>query len=192
MKNAIWGIAAFFLGILAIGMAGCATQENAIVGNWRSQAPEDLGTGAYGTRDFKITGSTWSVVFTMYGDKDLAHPLFSFHAQGPYSIGSPSAEAQGASEAVFSFDKKTLTLLTSNADAISSLGFGDCGLALGEAKDISSAGCSFLPSVSACGQEYDLVKIEGNTLYLGARPADGNMCTEDRRPAALGFPLLNR
>jgi hypothetical protein len=41
------------------------------------------------------------------------------------------------------------------------------------------------------GTEYDLVKVEGDKLYYGARPADGSgLDTPERRPAALQVPLV--
>jgi hypothetical protein len=38
----------------------------------------------------------------------------------------------------------------------------------------------------------NIVKIEGDKLQLGARSADGNMCREDKRPTALGQPVIRR
>jgi hypothetical protein len=41
------------------------------------------------------------------------------------------------------------------------------------------------------GTEYDLVKVEGDQLYYGARPADGSgLDTPEKRPTALQVPLV--
>jgi hypothetical protein len=50
----------------------------------------------------------------------------------------------------------------------------------------------FLTPVNDCPQEYDLVRIDGNNLQLGARPADRNMCSEEKRPKSLSLPLIKQ
>ena len=37
--------------------------------------------------------------------------------------------------------------------------------------------------------EYDLLKLDGESLYLGARPADNDLGSEAKRPTTLGYPL---
>jgi hypothetical protein len=63
---------------------------------------------------------------------------------------------------------------------------------LGKSKNIQKPGCPQLGAypLSMCKGEYDIVKVEGQNLFFGARPADGNLCSEDRRPKELGSPLL--
>lgn len=43
-----------------------------------------------------------------------------------------------------------------------------------------------------CMGEYDVVAVRGAQLFLGPRPADGFMCSEDRRPEAAGETPLVR
>lgn len=161
-----------------------------IQGHWQSEQPEASGTGTFGWREFNISEKEWEVIFTMYLDKEKTLPVFTFRAVGTYEIQDKSAAVEGASNAIFHFTKKFVTLQTDNAEAIKNFGFDACGLTKGVEKEISEAGCSFLTSVKACGQEYDLTKIADGKFFLGARPADGNMCTEDRRPTALNLPLV--
>ena len=161
-----------------------------IQGQWQSEQPEGAEAGPFGWREFTITEKEWEVSFTMYADKEKTMPVFTFRAVGPYEIQDKSATVEGAFNAIFRFAKKFVTLKTDNADVIKNLGFDACGLTKDAEQDISETGCSFLTSVAACGQEYDLVKIADGKFYLGARPADGNMCTEDRRPTALNLPLV--
>lgn len=81
-----------------------------------------------------------------------------------------------------------MTLLTDNAEIIKNFGLTSCNLQKGIEKNITETGCSFLPSKTAYGQEYDLVKLVGQKLYLGARSND--MSSIEKRPIALGAPLL--
>jgi hypothetical protein len=46
--------------------------------------------------------------------------------------------------------------------------------------------------ISACGQDYDLVRLDEGELMFGARPADNNMCTEARRPAEMSGLALEK
>ena len=108
----------------------------------------------------------------------------------PSTLTGTSEQVPGAYEATFVFAEKGLTAHVDDPATLQSLGFDGCGLTPGEEKDISDTGCSFLTSIEACGQEYDLVQRDGERLYLGARPADGNLCTQDWRPTALGEPLV--
>jgi hypothetical protein len=59
------------------------------------------------------------------------------------------------------------------------------GLAVGKPADLA-AGCAGLGQypLSSCDRDYDLVSIDGDTLRFGERPADNNMCSEEKRPTA--------
>jgi hypothetical protein len=160
-----------------------------LTGAWKSPAAESIGGGTFTTREFKFTRDRWQVEAMFYGDKEMRQPLFSFVAEGPYTLGIASSVAPGATNVVFSFDKKSLTLLTDDAATINRFKLDSCNLVKGASTDISATGCSFFTSIAACGQEYDLVKIDGDSLRLGARPADRNMCREDKCPTALGLPV---
>ena len=67
-----------------------------------------------------------------------------------------------------------------------SQGCGRAGFAVGQATDILADGCAGLGAypLAACPAEHDLVVLDGASLRLGARPADGNLCTDARRPTA--------
>ena len=64
-----------------------------------------------------------------------------------------------------------------------------CGaeeVTVGEALDISG-GCAGLGAypIADCGQDYDIVSLKDNVLGFGARPADNNMCSKEKRPTSL-------
>lgn len=91
---------------------------------------------------------------------------------------------------MFYFDKKSLTLLTGDASAVSRFNLEDCNLTEGITKDISIKGCANFSSLAACDQEYDIINIERNVLRLGARPLSGDVCSAEKRPKSLGQPLV--
>jgi kynurenine formamidase len=161
-----------------------------ISGNWISESVEPVGSFGFRTREFRFKNRDWQIEAVFYADKEKSKPLFSFVGEGKFQIGGKSNIVGAATEAEFSFSKKKLKLLTDDAEVIKNFGFGDCGLKKGEFKDISDAGCGNFTSVSVCGKEYDLVAIENGILRLGSRPADGNMCSAERRPKSLGSALI--
>ncbi|KJU83025.1 protein APCDD1 [Candidatus Magnetobacterium bavaricum] len=162
-----------------------------LIAFWGSMDAEDLGNGMFARRTFTFFEDTWSMYFTMFMDTTMKKPVYQFHGEGFFEVESPSSVVEGAYNVMFGFHRKTIRLLTSNKQVISSLGFDDCGLKLSIVKDISGTGCSFIKSVKDYEQEYDLLKLDATAkiLRLGARPADGDMSTEARRPTTLGIPL---
>jgi kynurenine formamidase len=163
-----------------------------LLGTWKSPAAESGGNVGFRTREFTFTKDRWLIEVVFYGDKEMTKTLFSFVGEGPYAIGEVSTVVSNATNAVFFFDKKRLTLVTDDAETIKRFGFGNCNLTKGLTKDISDNGCSNFTSIAVCGEEYDLVRINGKNLQLGARPADGNMCSVDKRPKSLGSSLIKQ
>ncbi len=163
-----------------------------LIAFWGSHDAEDLGNGTFARREFTFFENTWSLYFTMYLDVELKYPVYRFHAEGFFEVDSPSSVVEGAYNAMFGFHRKTLTLRTSDEQVINSLGFGGQGFMLEIEKDISANGCSFFKSVKDYEEEYDLVWLDktGKILRLGARPADNDMSTKDKRPTALGYPVF--
>ncbi len=169
-----------------------STLRNQLLGTWKSASAEAVGNIGFRTREFTFTPERWLIEVVFYSDKEMTKPLFSFVGEGHYTLAENSTVLTDATNATFFFDKKHLTLLTDDAAVISRFKFDACNLKKGVMKDISVSGCSNFTSVAACGQEYDLLNIERNTLRLGARPADGNMCSVDKRPKSLGQPLIKQ
>jgi hypothetical protein len=181
MKKVLSGLLVLFV------LAGCTAAN--IAGNWKSPSAESQGNGTFATRDFKITAAEWQITYTLYLDKEMRMPVFAFRGTGPYTVGNGSAAVKGAYDATFVFAKKYFTLLTDNAGVAAKFGFA--AAKKGEELDITGTGISFLTSVKAYDREYDLVKLEGDKLYLGARPTDGSgMNVEANRPKTLATPLI--
>ncbi|WP_027001762.1 hypothetical protein [Hugenholtzia roseola] len=179
--------------ILLLTAASCKKEENATsnpyIGKWESAASENLGNGTYGVRVFNFTEDSWEIKFTLYLDSLRSMPVFTFRGVGAYTIEGDSENLSNTKNAIFYFDKKYVTLLTQDEAVINNFGFNSCNLTFSIEKDISTTGCSFLESKSACSQEYDILKLENNFLYLGARPSTGNMCAPERRPNEFFYPL---
>lgn len=173
----------------SMGTSASSLQDQ-LLGRWKSADVEPVGNVGYRTREFIFTKDKWWIDVRFYGDKEMTQPVFSFIGEGPYKLTEKSSAAPEAVNATFSFDKKSLTLLTNDESAIKAFKFDACNLKNGVAKDVSKSGCGSFTSIAVCGQEYDLVNIEQGILRLGARPADGNMCSVDRRPKGLGQPLI--
>jgi hypothetical protein len=152
-------------------------------GTWRSSAPEPW-YGGSGTRRFTFGNGQWSLVFDHALDEAMQRPTFRFRTHGPYEVRGPST-VPGAFEAVFFEDRKLVTLLTDDPRIVQAFGFADCGLRVNVEVDISEAGCANWKPVAQCREDHDLLAMDARGLHFGARPRDNDMCTADRRPAAL-------
>ncbi|MFN7115708.1 MAG: hypothetical protein ACK4TA_02860, partial [Saprospiraceae bacterium] len=129
--------------------------------------------------------------FTLALDPELKNPVFVFRTYGNYEVLRKSKVVKNAYEAVFSEDKKFVTLKTDNQNLVNAFGFAACGLTLNVEKDISQVGCSAWKAVAICHQDHDLLALdESGKLYFGERPADNDMCTADKRPTKLTPPTV--
>lgn len=160
-----------------------------MAGGWRSLSPEANNIGQYATREFRFTLSRWEMIYTLATDAEMKHPIFIFRTEGPYSVDGHSTKLTGAHEAQFGFAKKYINVKTKDRKLAKVFKFDDCKLQIGKEADVTEKGCSFVPKLEECPQEFDIVKVEGGQLFLGARPQDNNICTADRRPEAMGLPL---
>ena len=141
---------------------------------------------AFGQRIFTFDKGKWTLKFTLGLDPNLENQVFEFRTYGSYQIIAPSSTVDDAFNAVFGEDKKFVTLKTDNPQLIEAFGFAYCDLTPNVEKDISIDGCSLWKSVAECPADYDLLSLDDEgLLYFGVRPADNDMCTEDKRPTAL-------
>lgn len=180
------------------GQAGAA-QAPDLAGRWKSAclaSPQSDGTTQHTDLDFTIDASSWAVDYTVHGNETCTAPFVRVHIAGPYTLVAPSSQVPGAWDAVFSFTTKTATPEMDAAVGFLS-GLANCGdgsFTLGTADDVYTAGCPGLGQYpqSSCSADHDLVKRDGDTLRFGSRPADNNLCTDDRRPTALSAAVLTR
>ncbi len=168
------------------------------VGRWvsvsREPAQNPDGSTSYLIRDFTLTPDRWTLNFYAYGDASSDESkLFGATVEGPYKTTGASSEVSGAEEAEFGFEKITFTPhMDFFIGMLNSAKAGNGNWKVGEGQDVSSTGALFFAPTSVYSKEYDLLKRDGNALYLGKRPADNNLGSPDRRPHALAAPLEKR
>lgn len=169
-----------------------STKNSLFQGEWKSVKPEKSTNGTYGTRYFNLNENKWEVRFRLHLDSLLSQPLFEFRGIGTYEVEGKSKIDVKAFNAIFKFEHKYITLLTSDETLISSLGFKNCELIKDIEKDITKEGCSFFQSKYDCSQEFDLLMMKNGQLFFGARPKNGNMCAEEKRPISFNLPLKKK
>jgi Adenomatosis polyposis coli down-regulated 1 len=169
-----------------------------IAGIWESErcdVQERNGRQTSSRSVFVFLDGEWALEFTQYSDAACTTPALRAFFHGRYRITEPSSVVAGAYHATFGFSVKRLTLYDDGL--LAQANRGACGTRTwtrGREEDVSSTGCLWVVPVSTCREEFDLVKLEGERLLLGERPAAGmDLCRADRRAGALrSLPLVRR
>ena len=166
-----------------------------LVGEWASTGCEayDDGNGGqnYLTRAFALTETRWALELTLFGDPDCTYGLFTSSIEGPYTLGE-AATVEGATNGDFGFATNVWTPLVEDlATVFEEAGCGSGEWEVGVGQDVTATGCiGVAHPLSECPVEYDIVKLDGDDLYFGARVTD--MCVESGRPAALAAYPVSR
>ncbi|MDY7232237.1 hypothetical protein [Hyalangium rubrum] len=192
-----------FASLVALLTVACAsTPEGAktavkpqdLKGTWSSPTCEAAGGTNFIQRHFTLTENTWTLNLDAFGDAQCQTKLFTARVQGPYTLEKDSAAVPGATEGNFGFGELYMTPhLPALAEAFQNAKCGTGTWKVGEEQRTTETGCLFFQPTSACGTDHDLVKVDGEQLFFGQRPADNNMCTPDKRPAALtAKPVVKR
>jgi Adenomatosis polyposis coli down-regulated 1 len=174
--------------ITAISIAGIWESE-------RCEVQERNGSQTSSRSVFVFLDGEWALEFTQYSDAACTSPSLRAFFHGRYRITEPSNAVAGAYDATFGFSVKRLTLYDDGLLAQANRGACETRTwTRGREEDLSSTGCLWVVPVSACPEEFDLVKLEGERLLLGERPAAGtDLCRADRRARALrALPLVRR
>jgi Adenomatosis polyposis coli down-regulated 1 len=169
-----------------------------IAGLWESErcdVQERNGRQTSSRSVFVFLDGEWALEFTQYADAACTTPSLRAFFYGRYRVTEPSSAVAGAYHATFGFSVKRLALYDDGL--LAQANGGACGTRVwtrGREEDVSSTGCLWVVPVSACREEFDLVKVEGERLLLGERPAAGtDLCRADRRAGALrSLPLVRR
>jgi kynurenine formamidase len=171
--------------------------REAFEGTWESVGLEQIGGAGRSTyirRSFSFSGDRWSIDFTVYADPAGTTATLRGRNEGRFTIGSPLPLAQ-AFEADFRFEARSLTPLTdASAAALTSAGCGRGAWRAGGTQDVTERGCPAfrVPAASECPVEFDIARLQGGELYLGARPATGDLCRSEARPWTPGTAVLAR
>lgn len=180
--------------------AGACADDSTVeppVGTWsfdcRPLGPPGLffaGTNVTTDRDWEIT---LALAQTVDG---CDAPILTFRAFGTHVVHGPVDTPPGATAIDFVVSSRRMTLLDDEArDALAGLGCDASGFALGEEVNLDATGCGgFAASLEQCPADYDIFAIEGDTLYIGRRPASGDICAPERRPTELDrdWPFLRQ
>jgi hypothetical protein len=192
---------ALFFSIAAPGSATAAGQNAAaapaITGIWETQGcvvQEREGSRTSSKSVFVFLAREWSIEVTQFADGECTRPAMKAFFSGSYMITQPSPSVAGAYDATFGFSYKALTLY--DEALLAQVNRGACGARAwqrGEPQEVTATGCLWVVPVSACAQEFDLVKLTGNRLFLGERPKPGqDICAESRRARTLRSLALVR
>lgn len=163
-----------------------------LAGRWRSDclaSPQADGSTNYIRLDFDLGAEDWRLDYVTHGDAACEAPLVTVAIAGTYALAAPSAVVDGAWEARFAFTAKTIRPeVDALRDYLNSLdGCGSVDFVTGVAQDVYGPGCPAFGMYprARCDADHDLVRRDGDDLYFGARPADNDMCSPERRPTAL-------
>jgi hypothetical protein len=139
--------------------------------------------------NFDLTASDWKLDYIAFADATCTTKNLTVHIEGAYALGKEST-VTGAKEGRFDFATKTVTPHSEGAAAFLSQACGRGGFTANTPADLKD-GCAGLGAypISSCPSDFDLVFLEGDTLSFGARPADNNMCTPEKRPTSKGLTL---
>lgn len=170
-----------------------------LAGRWVSAcigAPQADGSTQYFLLDFDLSDERWALDYVVHGDEACTVPLVTVHIEGPYQLEEASPTVDGAWNATFGFDTKTIEpQVDPLRDALAAQ--DDCGSGewtTGEAQSVLETGCLAFGQypVDDCGQDHDLVALsaDGSELRFGDRPADNDMCTPAKRPTELSPVVL--
>lgn len=157
-----------------------------LVGTWVGPCfPSPQGDGSHNQLTFRMTAGAWDLDYTAFGDAACSAKFLTVNIQGDYTLGGASAVEAGAREGTFGFRSKTVT---PHLDAAVGVVNGACAVTtakVGEKLDIGG-GCAGLGAypIADCASDSDIVRLQGNVLSFGARPADNNMCTPEKRPTS--------
>lgn len=144
------------------------------------------------TRELTIKDDKIAAVFTTYAGPGCGFALQELHFGGDIEVLGDSAVAKNAFEADLTISDyvRIKPMAQGFADFLNSAPEGACLSAewkVGEARDILAEGCLVLgvqPNTPTV--EYEILAVQGDIIYFGARPTDGSFLTSpDERPQAL-------
>jgi hypothetical protein len=175
--------------IAALVVPGCGDDNDVEppVGTWAFSCRE-LFPGLYFAGTNTTTADDWEVQLAFSGTAGgCATPIMSFRAHGPHTLGGPVDTPAGATAIDFIVTARFVTLHDEAARGVlAALQCDASGFPIDQPVNLNAMGCgAFAASLEACPADYDIFTIEGDTLYIGKRPAQGDICAPDRRPTEL-------
>jgi len=193
------GVALVIIAVVAsLFMSGCTKTgkvNRMMVGRWVSPEreyttnPDD--SVYYIIRDYTFTSDAFREVVSVYGDPVSDIKFYTAIVDGTYDLKGESEVVEGATDIEFTFAQ-----ITMEPDSLAFIDIfmksqcGDGMWGLGMPQDVSKTGCLAFRSIADYPVEYNIVKIQGDSLQLGKRPIDGDLGSEEKRPTELSLKAL--
>ncbi len=157
-----------------------------ITGTWRTGCSPQTNNGqtTYAISEISEKAGVPRFTYTVFADPACTTKFLSIGNESRRTVGKPVAGVPGAFELDVAFQK--LFAVAHNPAAAAQLRSASCGtgdFVVDEEKEVSQSGCLFFQPISACGFDYDIVKVDGDKLYNGAR--SGDQCVIAGRPKSL-------
>jgi hypothetical protein len=184
----------------ALPLSGCgktAKVNRMMVGHWVSPEREYTtnpdGSVYYIVRDYTFTDDAFRAVITVYGDPVSTVKFYTTTIDGTYKLVGESTAVEGATDINFA-----LAQITMKPDSLAFVDIfmrsncGDGMWGLDTPQDVSKTGCLSFRSIDVCPIEYDIVSVQGDSLQLGVRSGDTDVCSDKKRPKELSLDALIR
>jgi hypothetical protein len=198
----IAAVAILAIGIFAVPLtiSGCgktARVNRMMVGHWVSPERESVtnpdGSVYYIVRDYTFTDDAFRAVTSVYGDPVSDVKFYTATIDGTYKLVGDSKTVPDATDIDFTFVQVMM-----EADSMAFVDIfmkskcGDGMWGLYTPQDVGKTGCLSFRSIADCPAEYTIVKVQGDSLQLGVRPEDGDICSAGKRPKELSLNALIR
>lgn len=137
-----------------------------------------------------FTDTLWSMDTALFSDTACVDATATLHVDGGYVLEAPSSSTNGAWDVRFDIRNRTITPHVEGFIAfLQAMSCGD-DYGVDRATDAFEVACAAFgwPAATTCATEFDVVRVEGATLWRGLRPVDNGLCEVTRRPTALGLP----
>ncbi len=183
--------------LLISGCGKTGKVNRMMVGRWVSPEreyttnPDD--SVYYIIRDYTFTDDAFRAVTSVYGDPLSDIKFYTAIVDGTYELVGESEVVEGATDIDFTFAQ-----ITMEPDSLAFIDIfmkskcGDGVWGLGMPQDVSKTGCLSFRPITDYPIEYDIVKVQGDSLQLGIRPIDGDLGSNEKRPVELSLKALIR
>lgn len=193
----IVAIIALAVALLFSGCGKAGKVNRMMVGRWVSPEREYTTNPDesvyYIIRDYTFTDDAFRAVTSVYGDPLSGIKFYTATVDGTYKLLGESESVEGASDIDFTFSQITMKPDSmAFVDIFMRSNCGDGMWGLDTPQDVSKTGCLSFRSIAVCPVEYDIVNVQGDSLQLGVRPRDGDLCSAEKRPKELSLSALMR
>ena len=176
----VFVITALAVPLIISGCGKTGKVNRMMVGQWVSPEREYTtnpdGSVYYIVRDYTFTDDAFRAVTSVYGDPLSDIKFYTATVDGTYELVGESKTIEGAADIDFTFAQ--ITMEPDSMAFVDIFMRSDCGdgmWGLSTPQDVSKTGCLSFRSITAYPVEYNIVKVEGDSLQLGMRPEDGDL-----------------